>query len=166
MNNTGESTHIHLESSNEEESRSLFQFISFKCGQTTYGLPLFGTREIVHVPHLTFLPAAPSFVRGIFNWRGHIVCVIDLLEWLGLSGKETQNLNPKKCVIVMNTPKEGIGLIADGLNGIVTIPSSRLESAPEALGSASRKTVSSIARYRDQIIPLLNLESFSSLGIT
>ena len=75
----------------EEERREtgeLQQFISFSVGEEEYGLELLRVKEVIRVREITWLPKAPSFVKGIINLRGDVIPIIDLRDKFGLEAKE------------------------------------------------------------------------------
>ena len=43
----------------------LKQFISFSIGEEEYGLELLRVKEVIRIREITWLPKAPSFVKGL-----------------------------------------------------------------------------------------------------
>ena len=66
----------------------LKQFISFSIGEEEYGLELLRVKEVIRIREITWLPKAPSFVKGIINLRGDVIPIIDLRDKFGLEAKE------------------------------------------------------------------------------
>jgi purine-binding chemotaxis protein CheW len=50
----------------------------FRVGGSTYGCDIEPTQEIIPLRHMTRVPGAPAYVRGLINMRGTIVTVLDL----------------------------------------------------------------------------------------
>ena len=68
----------HTEGGDVMASETMEQFLIFRLGAQTFGLPASAVEEIVRLPEtLTRLPRAPAFVEGVMNLRGHALPVID-----------------------------------------------------------------------------------------
>ena len=71
-----------------EGAAEVKQLISFVVGAEEYGLELLKVEEVIRMRQITWLPKAPSCVKGIINLRGDIIPVIDLRDRLGLDSAE------------------------------------------------------------------------------
>src|SRR5271169_6481821 len=69
----------------QTDKGELRQFISFSIGEEEYGLELLRVKEVIRVRETTWLPRAPSFVKGIINLRGDVIPIIDLRDKFGLT---------------------------------------------------------------------------------
>ena len=77
-----------MEATKVKEAEELRQFISFSVGEEDYGLELLRVKEVIRVREITWLPKAPSFVKGIINLRGDVIPIIDLRDKFGLKSRE------------------------------------------------------------------------------
>lgn len=59
-------------------------------GKGLYALQLDDIQTMVALPHVTTMPKAPSFVRGVINLRGLVVPVVDLRKRLGMVSLTTE----------------------------------------------------------------------------
>lgn len=59
-------------------------------GKGLYALRLEDIQTMVALPHVTAMPKAPSFVRGVINLRGLVVPVVDLRKRLGMVSLTTE----------------------------------------------------------------------------
>ena len=55
-----------------------------------YAIRLEDIQTMVALPHVTAMPMAPSFVRGVINLRGSVVPVVDLRKRLGMASLITE----------------------------------------------------------------------------
>jgi len=53
-----------------------------------YGLELLRVKEVIRLRQITWLPKAPSCVKGIINLRGAVIPIVDLRERFELPGQE------------------------------------------------------------------------------
>ena len=52
--------------------------VNFRLGREGFGFPLAQVREIATAGRIAPVPLAPPVVRGIANWRGRVITLIDV----------------------------------------------------------------------------------------
>ena len=82
-------------------------------------------RGVRTIPHVTRVPGTPSFYRGVVNVRGQVITVLDLRLFFNVPVAEEQGA-PDELVVVQSGGLE-IGLLADNIEGVVTIPAAEFE---------------------------------------
>jgi len=134
----------------------LRQFISFSVGDEEYGLELLRVKEVIRVREITWLPKAPSFVKGIINLRGDVIPIIDLRDKFGLEAKEaTANTR----VIVVEVEGKLMGMIVDSASQVVRIPADQIDPPPPVLGGFSQEFITGVGKMEDKLIILLNSDA-------
>lgn len=136
------------------------QVLLFHLGGETYGLPINAIREIIGISHLTKIPLAPPFLRGVMNLRGAVVPVVDLAVRFG--GAATL-LRHRSCVVIVEINNEQgtlpIGIFVDGVTEVRAAEDHDLEDQP-AFGTGMRADFTARMLRRDQkFIPLLQLDA-------
>jgi purine-binding chemotaxis protein CheW len=91
----------------------------FILGQQQFALPVGQVSTVVPRATLTPLPGAPADLIGLLRLRGTLCPVIDIRERLGLSAAEP---HIGECIIVMHTTGLRIGLLVEGIEGVVAPP--------------------------------------------
>jgi purine-binding chemotaxis protein CheW len=77
------------------------------------------------------VPGAPRWVRGVANWRGHVLPVVDLRPVLGVS----EPAPPSSArVIVLVAGEIEVGILAEAVDGLLEVPDE--VPAPPPAGSA------------------------------
>lgn len=108
------------------------QYLTFALGKETFAVDIAPIREIIEYPGLTEIPMTPDFLRGVINLRGAVVPVIDLSVRFGRS--ETI-IGRRTCVVIIEIPVEdahhAIGILVDGVNEVLEVEASQIESRPE-----------------------------------
>ena len=62
------------------------EILMFKLGSRhTFGLNVFKVREVITVPHLNQLPGSHSHIKGVINYRGKSIPIIDLRSAIGMN---------------------------------------------------------------------------------
>ena len=142
-----------MEATKVKESAELRQFISFSVGEEEFGLELLHVREIIREREITWLPKAPSFVKGIINLRGDVIPLIDLRNKFGLERRED---TAQTRVIVAEVEGRLIGIVVDSASQVVRIPAGQIEPPPRVLGGFSQELVRGVGKLEDKLVILLN----------
>lgn len=143
-----------------EVTMSDFQIIIFrlfdeeKNKQENYGIPINHVREIRPFESITIIPNSPSYVKGVMNLRGTIIHIIDLKEKLGFS--KTQTINPKMMILVAEIDSKLVGLLTDGVDQVIKIPSTDVDSNVSG-GLESISYVMGIAKTGEKLVVILDI---------
>lgn len=129
------------------------QFIVFRLGEESYGLPIGSIDEVVRCPsNLTRVPRAPAFVKGLMNLRGKVVPVIDQGQRFSTSSAATAA--GKQRVIVVTIDGLQAAFLVDAVSEILTVPAGELSPLPELTADAAQ-VVDRVAIERDGQMILL-----------
>ncbi|MFA6108987.1 MAG: chemotaxis protein CheW [Candidatus Latescibacterota bacterium] len=108
------------------------EVVEFLLAYETYGIESVYVREVYPLRELTPVPCTPPFVAGIVNIRGQILSVVDLKRFFDLPEKGLTDLN--KVIVVQGGGME-LGILADAILGVRTVPLSDLQpSLPTLTG--------------------------------
>lgn len=130
-----------------EGSGNAERFVVFRLAGAEYGLPVSAVREVLRRPDsITPLPNAPDFVAGVLTLRGEVLPLIDQRRLLNLpaaSASPSAGLERGRVVVV---GRDGllVGLLVDGLSGLLTVPAERIGPAP-AVSAAQRRLIRRVA---------------------
>ena len=144
------------------------QIISFglyneeKNKQEIYGITIDRVREIRLLETITIIPNSPSFVRGVMNLRGNIIPILDLKQKLGFSCPH--KISPKVRILVAEINGKLVGLLVDGVEQIMKIPFSDIESNLSG-GLESISHIMGIAKNAEKLIVLLDVEKLMSTSL-
>jgi purine-binding chemotaxis protein CheW len=137
----------------------LRQFISFSVGEEEYGLELLRVKEVIRIREITWLPKAPSFVKGIINLRGDVIPIIALREKFGLEARENTAATR---VIVVEMDGRLMGMVVDSASQVVRIPADQIEPPPPVLGGLSQEFITGVGKLDDKLVILLNVDAILS----
>ncbi len=110
------------------------EVLEFLLASERYGIDSSRVREVYPLKELTPLPCTPSFVLGIINLRGQILSVIDLKKFFDLPEKGLTDLNK---VIVLHSGEMELGILADEIAGMRSIPLQEIQLLPTWTGIRS-----------------------------
>lgn len=102
------------------------EILEFSLAYERYGLETAFVREVYPLKELTRLPCTPAFVAGIISVRGQILAVIDLKRFFNLPERGLSDLNK---VIILRRGGLEVGLLADAVTGVRTLPLAELQSS-------------------------------------
>jgi purine-binding chemotaxis protein CheW len=142
------------------ETGELRQFISFSVGEEEYGLELLRVKEVIRIREITWLPKAPTFVKGIINLRGDVIPIIDLRAKFGLESRENSAATR---VIVVEVDGRLMGMVVDSASQVVRIPADQIDPPPPVLGGFSKEFITGVGKLDDKLIILLNTDAILTI---
>ncbi len=147
-----------------EGSGNAERFVVFRLAGAEYGLPVAAVREVLRRPDsITPLPNAPDFVAGVLTLRGEVLPLIDQRRLLNLPAA-TAGLSAgleRGRVVVVGRDGLLVGLLVDGLSGLLTVPVERIGPAP-AVSAAQRRLIRRVATLESggaRLILLMDADS-------
>lgn len=120
-------------------------------GRYAFEAPL--VTEVVRLGPLTRLPAAPSFLPGVFTHRGEVLPVLDVAQLVG-QGAVTIRASTRAAIVHCGPWK--VAVVSDGVEGLVAIPRRALE-APPAESSGVAEFLSAVGRDGEGSVAILDL---------
>src|SRR5512138_2656023 len=116
-------------------------------GRYAFEAPL--VTEVVRVGPLTRLPAAPSFLPGVFTHRGEVLPVLDV-------GQAAIPIRSSTRAALVHCGPWKVAVVSEAVEGLVAIPRRNLEPPPaESAGVA--EFLSAIGQDKHGAIAILDL---------
>jgi purine-binding chemotaxis protein CheW len=137
--------------------------IVFQIKDKEYAIPVDKVSGIEKLLHITRVPKALKFVKGVINLRGVITPIIDLR--VGFDFEEVEYDESTRIIIVILNDME-VGLIVDSANDVLDIPVESIEPQPEVVGHLASEYISGVAKIEKRLLVLINLEKALSLEMT
>ncbi len=125
------------------------QIVEFSLSNERYGIPSSCVREVYPLKDLTPIPCTPSFVLGVINVRGQILSVIDIKKFFDLPEKVLSDLNK---VIVLHTDVMELGILADVILDIRSIPMTEIQPSLPTLTGIRQEYLKGVTRERVVIL--------------
>ncbi|MEC0274264.1 MULTISPECIES: chemotaxis protein CheW [Peribacillus] len=137
--------------------------IVFQIKDKEYAIPVDKVSGIEKLLHITRVPKALKFVKGVINLRGVITPIIDLR--VRFDFEEVEYDESTRIIIVILDDME-VGLIVDSANDVLDIPVESIEPQPEVVGHLASEYISGVAKIEKRLLVLINLEKALSLEVT
>ncbi len=143
-----------------EKRQEVIEVVTFSLGEINFAINIQNVQGINRMGEITKLPDSLPFVEGIINLRGAIIPLINLRKRLGLPSVEFDKATR---FVVIEIQKNLFGFIVDRVNRVLQIPKDLIEPTPKGSLSIDAKYVVGIAKLKDSLIILLDLEKILSL---
>ena len=135
------------------------QLISFTVGAEEYGLELLRVKEVIRMRQITWLPKAPSCVKGIINLRGDVVPIIDLRDRFGLPAIEQTAMTR---VIVVEVDGRLVGIVVDSASQVVRVPADQFDPPPPMLGKTAQGFITGVGKMEGKLIITIDVDRILS----
>jgi purine-binding chemotaxis protein CheW len=141
-----------------------YQYITFKLGDELFAVNVNQVREVLEVSHITNVPTAPAYMRGVVNVRGKAIPAVDLRLRFGLPrGVDTVGTR----IIVLELELDGeplvLGGIADSVHEVIEIEPGSIDPPPRIAMRWRTDFIQGMGRRGDDFIIILDVNAvFSS----
>lgn len=138
----------------EAASERELHLVTFHLEAEEYGVEIGRVQEIIRVGHITGVPNAPDFIRGVINLRGKIIPVIDLRKRMDLPEAALTKLSR---IMVIEAGPKVLGLLVDRVSQVIRVPLTAVDAAPDEL-EESRGFVRGIGKIDSRLIMIMELD--------
>ncbi len=135
--------------------QAFIKVIVFQLASKEYAIPVSNVQGIEKIMHITRVPKAERYVKGVINLRGVVTPIIDLRERFGLPS--TEYIDSTRIIIVTLDDME-VGFVVDSANDVMDIPVGAIENQPNVAGSIEVDFISGVAKMENRLLILLQLE--------
>jgi len=145
-----------------EHLKKTISFLIFSLDNELFALNVHSVLEVLENQTITSVPNTPEHVKGVLNFRGDILPIIDMREILNL------NFNNKEEVIIvldLNKQKHSlrIGAVADGVMGVILVPELSIEAIPDLNLSFSKEFLEGMFNYDGKFIKVIDVNKVFTL---
>ncbi|HLT22409.1 MAG TPA: chemotaxis protein CheW [Bacteriovoracaceae bacterium] len=130
------------------------QLTTFYVGPILFGVEVSKVQEVTGSTHITPVPRAPEFIKGLINLRGQIATAVDLNELF----KNLSEKNEDHMTVVCQLEGSLVSLIVDSIGDVVEVEKTLFETTPEILPPGVRKYIKGIYKMKDQLMSVLDIE--------
>jgi purine-binding chemotaxis protein CheW len=141
------------------------QYLTFLMQGEEYGVDILSVKEIRGWGHVSSIPNAPAYVRGVLNLRGAIVPVIDLRMLFELPS-HTYNENTVVIILKVTTDRISrvMGIVVDAVSDVFTLVATDKRPPPNVSQGVSYKFIEGLTEVKGKLVVLLSSELLLSLA--
>lgn len=133
------------------------QFLTFEIDGEQYAVDVARSQTVLEHRKLTRIPRMPDYVRGVIDFRGSALPVIDLRRKLGLPEMEPDTAF---MIVVLEIPFGGehltLGVTADTVKEVLRIETEAIEEAPSIGTGIDTAFIDGIGKRDDRFVIILN----------
>lgn len=135
------------------------QFLTFKVADEEYGVDVLKVQEIIRYRKPTKMPNAPEIIKGVINFRGEVIPMVDLRKKFNLPIEEYDSFT---VVIVLEVKSKIVGIIVDKVSDMLSFNDEDIQTNLEFGSQVDMKFIKGMARMEDRLIILLYLDKLLS----
>ncbi|GMB08832.1 chemotaxis protein CheW [Thermolongibacillus altinsuensis] len=133
--------------------------VVIKLHNEQFGIDIHQVRSIERLQSITAIPQTPPYVKGIMNFRGNVIPVIDLCQRLSM---ESSSYTDQTRLVVVTVKEIDVGLIVDAANEVMDINGEQIQPTPTITQEKKINFLYGIAKLENQILILLDVEKLLS----
>jgi purine-binding chemotaxis protein CheW len=135
------------------------QFLTFKVADEEYGVDVLKVQEIIRYREPTKMPNAPDIVKGVINFRGEVIPMVDLRKKFNL---ELIDYDHFTVVIILEVKSKIVGIIVDKVSDMLSFNDEDIQTNLEFGSHVDMKFIKGMARLENRLIILLYLDKLLS----
>ncbi len=152
--------------SRKEKQHTEQQFLTFMMGSDEYGVDILAVQEIHCWVEPRPMPNTPDYIRGVIDWRGTIVPIIDLrvrFHYPDASYNTTTVVIILKTTLANSEQECVIGIVVDAVADVYDVAIGDLKKSPSLGSKVDTKYIKGITKIKDSMIIILDLEKMIDL---
>jgi purine-binding chemotaxis protein CheW len=139
-------------------------YINFKIGKEFFAISVYKVLEIIQFEQITEIPNSSDFIRGVINFRGGIVPVIDMHKRFNLQKWE----NESRMVVVVDVQNNGknitMGLLVDQVVNVIEFSFKSIRAVPDLGIRYNPEFLEGFVEIKDQFIMIMNVDRVLSVN--
>ena len=137
-----------------DEEEEEIQLLIFRMENVDYGIKIELVQTIIKPQAVFLVPGTEIYINGLINLRGDVVPVVNLRTRFNLP--ECEENNDTRYVVV-EIGETRASLIVDSVQGVATIPLSKIEKPSNIVTDVDTLYLDGIAHLEEQLILIINL---------
>jgi purine-binding chemotaxis protein CheW len=139
-------------------------YLSIKLNDELFAINVNKVLEVLQKQQITKVPNVPDFIKGVINFRGEIVPVIEARQKF----KMPSRANDQKNVIIVldlevNSKNILLGVIVDGVKDVLELTEDIIKDVPEMGTNYNVEFIKGMVKLDNGFLMLLNVDRvFSS----
>jgi purine-binding chemotaxis protein CheW len=132
-----------------------FKMVTFSLGGKDYGVDIMNIKEIAKADKYTYVPNAPSFVRGVYNLRGDIIPIIDLRVFFHLPTFHREEGQDN--MLILHIGDRVYGTVVDKIDKVVGIQSEKIQAPHPIFGDINIKYIKGVVEKTGSLFIILDV---------
>ena len=148
----------------DKKTGTLQSYLTFRLGQEVFAAHVSKVLNILEMQHITKVPQAPDYMKGVINLRGKVLPVVDLRIKFSMPATEE---TVDTCIIVLNFELEGetimLGALVDAVREVLEISDDNIDPSPSIGTKYNTNFMQGMYRVDENFIMILDIDRVFSL---
>lgn len=135
------------------------QYLTFVLDEEIYAVDVKNAQTVIENSRITRIPRLPEFVRGVIDFRGSVVPLIDLRAKFGITARED---DAKSIIVILDIPWNGrsvvLGVTVDEVKEVIEFGPDVIEDARAIGFTSGQQFITGVAKKDDVFILVLDAE--------
>ncbi|MGI5871865.1 MAG: chemotaxis protein CheW [Bacillota bacterium] len=136
------------------------QLLVFNVDGEEFGVDVLLVQEIIRYVKPTKIPNAPRAVKGVINFRGEVIPILDVRERFNLPTREYDEFT---VIVVVEYNGKSLGLIVDQVSDNVSLAAKDIQLVPDFSGDEKTAYLKGMGKLEKRLILLLDVEKIMNL---
>ena len=136
------------------------RFLAFALCNEEYAVPLLKVREVIALGDITPVPHTPAHFKGIMNFRGLVISVIDLRVKFKMQKAE---IGPETAIVILDLSPLCLGVVVDSVDSVLALTEEQISPSPDIESSVNNEYITGVARVDKKLILILDIEKTLSV---
>ena len=141
-----------------ESGTNELEVLEFMVGAQSFGINIAKVIEIMNYEPMIPVPDSPPEFEGVFTPRDKVISVIDLHKVLNKESSDPEH----DLLIICHFNQMDVGFHVSSVKGIQRISWEDIEKPPRISGDGMNNIATGIAKFKDRIILILDVEKIVS----
>jgi purine-binding chemotaxis protein CheW len=142
-----------------ENKHSIMTYLSFRLGEEVFAINVSKVINILEMKHITKVPKAPDYMKGVINLRGTVLPVVDLRVKFGLPEKE---VTVDSSIIVLSLELDGeqilLGALVDAVREVLEFKDEEISPSPSIGTKYNSGFIEGMWRVEENFIMILAID--------
>lgn len=133
----------------------MVKLVIFQLGVDLFAADVFSVERVLRHVAPSSVPDVPVWIEGVIEHRGKVIPVVDMRRRIELADT---SITPETRTLVFNTMDGWVAAVVDAVHEVAAVPSAAITPPPPMFRGLSAEFVSGIAKVRDQLVVVLDVD--------
>jgi purine-binding chemotaxis protein CheW len=144
---------------NGSAGKVIKQYLTFRLGEDVFGLDILRVREIRGWSKPREIPNVPKYIKGVMDFRGGIVPIIDLRLRFALANAD---YDKETVVILVSVEQDGrsaiMGIVVDRVADVMDVEAQEIKPRPDLGVKLDTSYLPGIVNREDRMVLLVDVD--------
>lgn len=147
----------------EKTDQTLKSYLSFILEDEVFAVNVNKVLEVLENTHITKVPNTPHYIKGVLNFRGEVIPVIESRDKFNMSPRQA---NDKLVIIVLDVKKKNneiiVAAIADEVKDVLEISENEISVVPEMGNNYNTDFILGMVKAETGFMMILDIDKIFS----